>query len=451
VAGTLTVTPAPLTITADNQTKVYGAALPVLTASYSGFVNGDTAASLTTPVSLATPATIASPVGTYAITAGGASSPNYAITFVNGTLTVTPAALTITANNQSKQYSEPVPALTATYSGFVLGQGPSDLTGALTCTTSAGPFSAPGTYAITCSGQSSSNYALTYVSGTLTVTQEDARVAYTGTTFASTGSGSTASVVLAATAQDFPDGAPGDIRNATVTFKDRASGAVLAANVPVVLVNPSDPTTGMATATVTLSIGTADAKTFQIQMIVNGYYTRNSSADDGLVTLSKVIPNSITGGGYTVASSSAGQYAADPGTRVNFGFNVRYNPSGINPQGHVTILFHRMVAGVLRTYQIRSTAIQSVGVNPATPNRAEFLSRATLTDITNPAAPVSLGGNLTLRITITDNGEPGTGDTIGITLTNSTGSLLFSNHWTGTPPRTTEQALAGGNLQVRGA
>ena len=45
--GTLTVTPAGLTITADDQTKVYGAALPTLTASYSGFVNGDTAASLT--------------------------------------------------------------------------------------------------------------------------------------------------------------------------------------------------------------------------------------------------------------------------------------------------------------------------------------------------------------------------------------------------------------------
>ena len=42
VAGTLTVTPAPLTITANNQTKVYGAALPTLTASYTGFVNGDT-------------------------------------------------------------------------------------------------------------------------------------------------------------------------------------------------------------------------------------------------------------------------------------------------------------------------------------------------------------------------------------------------------------------------
>ncbi len=42
VAGSLAITTAPLTISADNQTKVYGAALPPLTASYTGFVNGDT-------------------------------------------------------------------------------------------------------------------------------------------------------------------------------------------------------------------------------------------------------------------------------------------------------------------------------------------------------------------------------------------------------------------------
>ena len=48
-ALTQTVTPAPLTITANNQTKVYGAALPTLTASYTGLVNGDTSASLRRP------------------------------------------------------------------------------------------------------------------------------------------------------------------------------------------------------------------------------------------------------------------------------------------------------------------------------------------------------------------------------------------------------------------
>src|SRR5207245_6113326 len=83
VKGSLEVTPATLTITADDKTKVYGAALPVLTASYSGFVNGDTSASLSTPVSLSTTATANSPVGKYEILASGAADPNYIITFHN--------------------------------------------------------------------------------------------------------------------------------------------------------------------------------------------------------------------------------------------------------------------------------------------------------------------------------------------------------------------------------
>ena len=43
-----------LTVTAANETKAYGAANPTLTVSYSGFVNGDTAASLTTPATAST-------------------------------------------------------------------------------------------------------------------------------------------------------------------------------------------------------------------------------------------------------------------------------------------------------------------------------------------------------------------------------------------------------------
>jgi uncharacterized delta-60 repeat protein len=82
------VTPAPLTITADDQTKVAGDPLPTLTASYSGFVNGDTPDSLTTPVSLST--YTGDTAGSYPIVASGATSANYTITFVNGTLTVNP-------------------------------------------------------------------------------------------------------------------------------------------------------------------------------------------------------------------------------------------------------------------------------------------------------------------------------------------------------------------------
>ena len=84
--GTLTVTPAALTITADDQTKVYGAALPTLTASYTGFVNGDTSASLTTQPTLTTTATASSHVSgnPYTITASGAVDADYSITYVAG-------------------------------------------------------------------------------------------------------------------------------------------------------------------------------------------------------------------------------------------------------------------------------------------------------------------------------------------------------------------------------
>jgi hypothetical protein len=85
----LTVTPAPLTIIADDMSVAFGSAPPPLTATYRGFVNGDGMASLTRPVVLSTTAEAYSPPGRYAIIASGAASPDYVITLVNGTLTVT--------------------------------------------------------------------------------------------------------------------------------------------------------------------------------------------------------------------------------------------------------------------------------------------------------------------------------------------------------------------------
>jgi hypothetical protein len=171
MAGTLTVTTAPLTITANSTNKVYGAALPVFTASYSGFVNGDTAASLGTPVTLGTTASASSPVGTYPITASSAVGTNYFITHVNGTLTVTPGVITITADDKSKAFGQALPVFTATYSGFVLSQGTNDLTGLASVTTTATATSNVGAYPITASGATSTNYTFSYVGGTLTITQ----------------------------------------------------------------------------------------------------------------------------------------------------------------------------------------------------------------------------------------------------------------------------------------
>jgi trimeric autotransporter adhesin len=83
------ITPASLTITADDQTKLTGTPNPELTMNYLGFVAGESAASLTTQPIASTAAVTASPPGSYAITVSGAASSNYAFTYVPGTLIVT--------------------------------------------------------------------------------------------------------------------------------------------------------------------------------------------------------------------------------------------------------------------------------------------------------------------------------------------------------------------------
>jgi hypothetical protein len=88
VKGTLTVTKAPLTVTTKDATKVYGAANPTFDVSYSGLVNGDTAASLGGTLAFDTTATASSPVGSYDVTPKGLTSNNYNISFVKGTLKV---------------------------------------------------------------------------------------------------------------------------------------------------------------------------------------------------------------------------------------------------------------------------------------------------------------------------------------------------------------------------
>ena len=117
--GTLLVTPAPLVITANSANKMYGAPLPALSASYTGFVNGDGPASLAVRPALATTASASSPVlpGGYAIMASGARDPDYAISYRPGTLLITPAPLTITANSASMFQGAAVPPLSVSYSG----------------------------------------------------------------------------------------------------------------------------------------------------------------------------------------------------------------------------------------------------------------------------------------------------------------------------------------------
>ena len=84
--------PAPLTITANNDSMVQEHGRPTAVGKLQGdLVNGDSLASLATRPTVTTPATPASSPGTYPVFVGGASSPNYGINDANGILVVTPA------------------------------------------------------------------------------------------------------------------------------------------------------------------------------------------------------------------------------------------------------------------------------------------------------------------------------------------------------------------------
>lgn len=166
LGGSIAVTPRALTVRADDRTMVYGNALPALTYALdgAGLVNGDTLSG-----ALATSADATSPIGSYAIDLGSLTGgANYALSFTGGTLSVTPRALTVTANDRTMTYGDSTPALTYSLGGAGLVHGDT-LSGALA--TGAGPASAVGSYAI---GRgtlaASANYALSFTGATLAVT-----------------------------------------------------------------------------------------------------------------------------------------------------------------------------------------------------------------------------------------------------------------------------------------
>ena len=171
---------APLSITANDASKNYGATPSISTAAFtsSGLVNGETILSVnqTSAATLASAGVLGSP---YAITpsaaSGGTFTPsNYAITYVNGAFTVMPGALVASANDLVKNYGQTIALSTTdfTTSGLVNGD-----------TVTSVNLSSPGAvatanvigspYAITPSGASGSftpsNYIISYVNGALTI------------------------------------------------------------------------------------------------------------------------------------------------------------------------------------------------------------------------------------------------------------------------------------------
>ena len=102
-AGNFVIAKAPLTVTANDQTRNTAQPDPAFTFTYSGFVNGETSAVIDTAPTCGVSGAHNS-VGTYPIVCSGGADNNYSFTYVNGTLTVTTVAVGQTFDDVATDY-----------------------------------------------------------------------------------------------------------------------------------------------------------------------------------------------------------------------------------------------------------------------------------------------------------------------------------------------------------
>ncbi len=472
--GSLTVDPAELSVNADNKSMTYNGSPPTLTYSLSGFKNGEdkNSAGVTGDANCSIDPSAGPDAGEYpgAITCvpGSLAAANYSFaTGDAGKLTITPAGTTIVySGDTTKQYSDKAHLKATLTSGgnplagktvtFKLGSqdfvsDDTDANGVAELDLKVDQ--APATTFVVARFAGTQNYGQASTGAQqFIVTQEDARIQYTGLLSTSTSSptSNTATVTSTATIRDitavYPglDADAGDIRKAKVDFI--VDNNVVCNDVGVGLVTASDMKVGTATCNWIANLGSNnDALNYTVGTRVEGWYTRDKAYDNVVVNVSKPIASAfITGGGYLVNQSSAGLYAGDAGERTNFGFNVKYNKAGTNLQGSINAIM-RKGTGV---YQVKGNAMNSLTSKvTGSPKTATFTGKANIQNITDPQNVQPIDGNATLQVTMSDYGEPGTGDKIGITVLNKSGGLWFASAWSGT--QTLEQLLGGGNLQAR--
>jgi hypothetical protein len=394
------------------------------------------------------------------------------------TITVTPVndppMLTSFPTNINVQYSDPISTVTITATdvdsagskltasvmwqtngGVFQTSLPSGLTFTQTTTAansrnwtiSGKPQLPPGSYLIRITGKDDQN-ASTTLDVPLNVTPEDADATYTGDLFVTTSSASVnkTTVTLSATIQDISavpsdpatDPYPGDIRKARVTFIDRGDNSIIASNLPVGLVTQTDTRTGTATYQWNVNLGTNDSKTITVGIIVSGYYVRDSAADDTVISVSKPLSGKfVLGSGYLVLSHSAGLFAGDSGSRASFGFIAAGTKAGTLGEMSLVVRHSGHV------YQVNATQLTALSFSG---KQAALNGTARILDITRYLCPVLLDSDATFQFKMTDNGTPGTKDTLAITIWNKAGGLWFSSDWDGT--KSLEQNLGGGNLIV---
>lgn len=156
----------PITLTAKSYTRKYGEANPAFEYTSEG-------AALVGAPEISCEATATSPVGTYPIVIKKGSVKNLNDSYVNGTLTISKAPLTITAQDYVIKQGDELPTFEVTYDGFKNSETKTALTKQPVITCTAKSSDVAGTYEILISGAESGNYEISYVKGTLTIEEKD--------------------------------------------------------------------------------------------------------------------------------------------------------------------------------------------------------------------------------------------------------------------------------------
>lgn len=112
IPGFLTITPKPLTVTVADEERLYGDENPEFHVTYSEFAFDEDETVLDGELEFATDAVTVSPIGDYAVSASGLHNDNYDITFIDGTLTITPRPITVILEDKTQVYGEEEETLT---------------------------------------------------------------------------------------------------------------------------------------------------------------------------------------------------------------------------------------------------------------------------------------------------------------------------------------------------